>query len=132
MGAGQRGGAERYRRGLQTVSERQSALACRRDSGTREVIAHLRRRLLALIPVALGVATITFALIHLVPGDPVVAMLGDTAAPADIEGMRHALGLDRPLWEHYRAFLCGIAHGDLGESISQHQPVTRLIAQRFP
>ena len=48
--------------------------------------AYLGRRLLALIPVALGVATITFALIHLVPGDPVVAMLGDMAAPADIRG----------------------------------------------
>jgi len=96
------------------------------------LIAYLGRRLLAMIPVALGVATITFALIHLVPGDPVVAMLGDSAAPADIEGLRHELGLDRPLWEQYLAFLGGIAHGDLGESISQHQPVTRLIAQRFP
>ncbi len=96
------------------------------------MIAYLGRRLLALIPVALGVATITFALIHLVPGDPVVAMLGDTAAPADIEGMRHELGLDRPLWEQYLAFLGGIARGDLGQSISTHQPVTRLIAQRFP
>jgi peptide/nickel transport system permease protein len=96
------------------------------------LIAYLGRRLLALIPVALGVATITFALIHLVPSDPVVAMLGDSAAPADIEGLRHELGLDQPLWEQYLAFLGGIANGDLGESISQHQPVARLIAQRFP
>ena len=96
------------------------------------MIAYLGRRLLALIPVALGVATITFALIHLVPGDPVVAMLGDSAAPADIEGLRHELGLDRPLWEQYLDFLGGLAHGDLGESISTRQPVTRLIAQRFP
>jgi peptide/nickel transport system permease protein len=96
------------------------------------VIAYLGRRLLALIPVALGVATITFALIHLVPGDPVVAMLGDMAAPADIEGMRHELGLDRPLWQQYAAFLRGLAHGDLGESISMREPVAHLIAQRFP
>ena len=96
------------------------------------MIAYLGRRLLALIPVALGVATITFALIHLVPGDPVVAMLGDMAAPADIEGMRHELGLDRPLWEQYAAFLVGLAKGDLGESISTHEPVAHLIAQRFP
>jgi peptide/nickel transport system permease protein len=85
-----------------------------------------------LIPVALGVATITFALIHLVPGDPVVAMLGDMAAPADIEGMRHQLGLDRPLWQQYAAFLEGLATGDLGESISMREPVAHLIAQRFP
>ena len=96
------------------------------------MIAYLGRRLLALIPVALGVATITFALIHLVPGDPVVAMLGDMAAPADIEGMRHELGLDRPLWEQYAAFLAGLAKGNLGESISMREPVAHLIAQRFP
>ena len=96
------------------------------------MIAHLRRRLLALIPVALGVATITFALIHLVPGDPVVAMLGDMAAPADIEGMRHELGLDQPLVEQYFTFLGDLTRGDLGESISMHQPVAHLIAQRYP
>lgn len=96
------------------------------------MIAYFVRRLIALIPVALGVATLTFALIHLVPGDPVVAMLGDTAAPADIESMRHELHLDRPLWEQYLGFLGGLAKGELGESISTHQPVARLIAQRFP
>src|SRR5690348_12691850 len=93
---------------------------------------YLARRLLGLIPVALGVATITFALIHLVPGDPVVAMLGDMAAPADVAAMRQQLGLDRPLWRQYLSFIGGIAAGDLGESISTHQPVARLIRQRFP
>lgn len=96
------------------------------------MIRYLMRRMLALIPVALGVATLTFALIHLVPGDPVVAMLGDTAAPADLAGMRHQLGLDRPLAAQYASFIAGLAHGDLGESISYHQPVARLIAERFP
>jgi ABC-type dipeptide/oligopeptide/nickel transport system permease component len=55
------------------------------------VINHLTRRLFALVPVALGVATLTFAIIHLVPGDPVIAMLGETAAPADIVGMRSVI-----------------------------------------
>ncbi|MFZ1888372.1 MAG: ABC transporter permease [Candidatus Binataceae bacterium] len=96
------------------------------------MIRYLIRRMLALVPVALGVATLTFALIHLVPGDPVVAMLGDTAAPADLAGMRHQLGLDRPLAAQYASFIKGLAHGDLGESISYHQPVARLIAERFP
>jgi len=90
------------------------------------------RRLGALVPVALGVATLTFAMIHLVPGDPVVAMLGETAARADIQGLRHALGLDRPLGEQYIDFLGGLAKGDLGESITYRRPVTRLIAERFP
>lgn len=90
------------------------------------------RRILALIPVALGVATLTFAIIHLVPGDPVTAMLGETAMPADIVGMRRQLGLDRPLLEQYAAYLGGLAVGDLGESISYRKPVARLIAERFP
>jgi peptide/nickel transport system permease protein len=96
------------------------------------VIKHLVRRLFALVPVALGVATLTFAIIHLVPGDPVIAMLGETAAPADIVGMRQQLGLDRPLLAQYAAYLGGLAVGDLGESISYRKPVARLIAERFP
>ena len=90
------------------------------------------RRLAALIPVALGVATLTFALIHLVPGDPVTVMLGDTAGPADVAGLRQQLGLDRPLVVQYAEFLRGLAHGDLGESISMKEPVARLIVERFP
>ncbi len=96
------------------------------------MINHLVRRLLALVPVAIGVATLTFAIIHLVPGDPVIAMLGETAAPADIVGMRRQLGLDRPLLTQYAAYLGGLAVGDLGESISYRKPVARLIAERFP
>ena len=90
------------------------------------------RRLGALVPVAIGVATLTFAMIHLVPGDPVVAMLGETAAPADIEGLRHTLGLDRSLGEQYLNFLGGLTKGDLGESITYHRPVAGLIAESFP
>ncbi|HEY2524036.1 MAG TPA: ABC transporter permease [Candidatus Binataceae bacterium] len=93
---------------------------------------YLVRRFAALIPVALGVATLTFALIHLVPGDPVTAMLGDTAGPADVAGLRHQLGLDRPLAAQYADFLWGLVHGDLGESISMKEPVARLIVERFP
>lgn len=90
------------------------------------------RRLAALIPVALGVATLTFALIHLVPGDPVTVMLGDTAGPADVAGLRQQLGLDRPLVVQYAEFLRGLTRGDLGESISMKEPVARLIVERFP
>ncbi|MEA2678431.1 MAG: peptide/nickel transport system permease protein [Candidatus Binataceae bacterium] len=92
----------------------------------------LLRRLLALVPVALGVATLTFALIHLVPGDPVTAMLGDYAAPSDINRMRHDLKLDLPLWRQYCDFLLDLTHGNLGQSISQHAPVSGLIRERYP
>jgi peptide/nickel transport system permease protein len=91
-----------------------------------------RRRLVALAPVALGVVTLTFALIHLVPGDPVIAMLGENAAAVDIAGMRHQLGLDRPLPLQYLDYLEGLIHGDLGSSISFHEPVSAVIAARFP
>ena len=93
---------------------------------------YLLRRLAAFVPLALGVATLTFALIHLVPGDPIVAMLGDTAGPADIVNLRHGLGLDRPIPEQYVSFLWGLVHGDLGQSISMKAPVARVIAERFP
>ncbi len=96
------------------------------------MIRFFLRRLAALVPVALGVATLTFALIHLVPGDPVIAMLGENAASADIAGMRHQLGLDRPLLVQYADYLGGLMHGDLGLSISFHEPVSALIAARFP
>ena len=96
------------------------------------MIDYLVRRLIALVPVALGVATLTFALIHLVPGDPVVAMLGDSAGPADIAGMRHELGLDQSITAQYLTFLWGLAHGDLGASISMKEPVALLVAARFP
>ena len=96
------------------------------------MIAYLIKRIASLIPVALGVVTLTFALIHLVPGDPVIAMLGDTAAPADIEGLRHQLGLDRSLGAQYFTFLEDLARGDLGQSISARVPVAALIRERFP
>ncbi len=93
---------------------------------------YIVRRIAAVIPVAIGVATLTFLIIHLVPGDPVVAMLGDTAPQADIASMRHRLGLDRPLPEQFVAFLGGLAHGDLGESITFRRSVSSLVAERFP
>ena len=59
------------------------------------------------IPVLLGVATLVFSLIHLVPGDPVQAMLGESASPQDVAELRGRLGLDRPLLVQYAAFLRG-------------------------
>ncbi len=92
----------------------------------------LVRRLLLTIPVLLGVATLVFSLIHLVPGDPVQAMLGDSASPRDIAEMRGRLGLDRPLYVQYGAFLKGLARGNLGTSLRTNEPVTRAIAERMP
>ena len=92
----------------------------------------LVRRILLTIPVLLGVATLVFSLIHLVPGDPVQAMLGESAAPADIVELRARLGLDRPLIVQYGAFLTGLVKGDLGTSLRTSQPVAAAIAERMP
>ncbi|HLY36993.1 MAG TPA: ABC transporter permease [Candidatus Binatia bacterium] len=90
------------------------------------------RRLLLLVPTLVGVATLVFAFLHLVPGDPVEIMLGESAAPADVATLRHELGLDRPLAVEYVRFLGRAACGDLGRSIAYRMPVTRVIASRYP
>ena len=92
----------------------------------------LLRRFLLTIPVLFGVATLVFALIHLVPGDPAQAMLGEGASAQDLVELRERLGLNRPLLVQYTAFLSGLVRGDLGVSISRNQPVTTLILERMP
>jgi ABC-type dipeptide/oligopeptide/nickel transport system permease component len=82
--------------------------------------------------VLLGVATLVFSLIHLIPGDPAQAMLGEAAPQADVEELRHRLGLDRPLFEQYGIFLQGLVKGDLGTSLRTGQPVTDQIVERMP
>ncbi|MGB7220355.1 MAG: nickel ABC transporter permease [Vicinamibacterales bacterium] len=96
-------------------------------------MAHfLLRRLLLTIPVLLGVATLVFSLLHLVPGDPVQAMLGDSASPQDVSELRGRLGLDRPLLVQYGSFLRDLARGNLGTSLRTNQPVRAAILERLP
>ena len=90
------------------------------------------RRVLLAVPVLVGVATLVFSLIHLVPGDPAQAMLGDGAAPQDIAELRTSLGLDQPLLTQYLAFLRHAVTGDLGKSFRTGQPVTTMIIERIP
>src|SRR6202021_1191453 len=92
----------------------------------------LLRRVLLTIPVLLGVATLVFSLIHLVPGDPVQAMLGESASPADIAELRGKLGLDRPLIVQYVAFLKGAATADLGTSLRTNEPVAAATPDGSP
>ena len=96
------------------------------------VLPFLARRLVLTIPVLLGVATLVFSLIHLIPGDPAQSMLGESAAPSDVEDLRHRLGLDEPLIVQYGAFLRGLVSGDLGVSLRTGEPVTSQIAERMP
>ncbi|HVH28710.1 MAG TPA: nickel ABC transporter permease [Vicinamibacterales bacterium] len=96
------------------------------------MIHFLLRRLVLTLPVLLGVVTLVFSLIHLVPGDPVEAMLGESASPQEVAEVRGRLGLDRPLYVQYGAYLQGLAAGDLGTSLRTNEPVARAIADRMP
>jgi peptide/nickel transport system permease protein len=93
---------------------------------------YLLRRLVLTVPVVLGVATLVFALIHLVPGDPAQSMLGESASVKEIEALRRTLGLDQPLLTQYGTFLRGLAHGDLGKSFRFGTPVAQEIGRRLP
>lgn len=93
---------------------------------------YFARRLLLTVPVLLGVATLVFSLIHLVPGDPVQSMLGEAASPQEVADLRARLGLDRPLYAQYGTFLAGLTRGDLGTSLRTNQPVAATIRERIP
>jgi peptide/nickel transport system permease protein len=95
------------------------------------VFAYVVRRLALTVPVLLGVATLVFSLVHLVPGDPAQTMLGESASPSDVADLRAKLGLDRPLLVQYGHYLSGLVHGDLGTSFRYDTPVSREIRQRL-
>ncbi|MEE9550050.1 MAG: nickel ABC transporter permease [Candidatus Binatia bacterium] len=96
------------------------------------MMKYLLSRILLFLPAFLGAVTLIFFLIHLIPGDPVEVMLGETASPADKEALRQELSLDQPLLVQYLRFLSGLASGDLGDSLSQQGRVMDLILRRLP
>jgi len=96
------------------------------------VIGYLIRLLGSVLFVSWIVGTLVFFLIHLVPGDPVAVMLGDWANPADETALRTQLGLDKPIMVQYWHYLVGLTQFDLGNSLFFQQPVSELIAERFP
>lgn len=89
-------------------------------------------RVLYTLPVLWLVVSVVFLLIHLVPGDPIVQMLGEGAPASDVAATRHAYGLDIPLGQQYERYWKGVLHGDLGPSIRYGEGVSQLIAQRYP
>jgi ABC-type dipeptide/oligopeptide/nickel transport system permease component len=90
------------------------------------------RRILLTLPVLWVVVSVVFLLIHLVPGDPIVQMLGEGATASDIDALRHAWHLDAPLHQQYLDYWSGILHADLGQSLRLHDSVTHLVLQRYP
>jgi peptide/nickel transport system permease protein len=94
-------------------------------------VNYLLRRLAATLPVMAVVAVVVFLLIHLSPGDPAALIAGDLATTDDIDRLRTALGLDKPLPQQFVGWLGRILSGDLGTSIFTQVPVTELLAQRL-
>ncbi len=98
----------------------------------RAAVLRILRRVVTTLPVLWVVVTVVFLMIHLVPGDPIVQMLGDGATAGDIAGLRHAYGLDVPLGTQYVRYWSGLLHGNLGQSLRLHDSVLHLILQRYP
>lgn len=90
------------------------------------------RRLLQLVPVAVGVTIVVFFMIHLIPGDPALTILGIHATPHSIALLRSEWGLNRPLIGQYWLFLERLAHGNLGQSLIYGVPARTLILQALP
>jgi peptide/nickel transport system permease protein len=96
------------------------------------MLTHLTHRVLYTLPVVWLVVSLVFLLIHIVPGDPILQMLGEGAPATDVQAARHAYGLDVPLGQQYLHYWTGVLHGDLGPSLRFNQNVSSLIAQRYP
>jgi len=90
------------------------------------------KRLINFFTVAFGVLLLTFLLIHLVPGDPVEVMLGESASMADRAALRAELGLDQPVLQQFGDYMNKLAHGDFGHSIHTKAPIAELIKARYP
>ena len=93
---------------------------------------YIIRRFLQMIPIAFGILTLVFSLIHMIPGDPAIQIAGEGARPEDVVAIRKALGLDQPLWTQYVHYLTGVLRGDLGTSFQTNEKVTVQIRQRYP
>ena len=97
-----------------------------------ERLAYVLRRLAQLVPVAVGVTILTFLLVHLIPGDPAVSVLGNRATPQLVAQLHKEWGLDRSLPEQYWLFLERLGHGDLGDALLYRVPVREMVIERTP
>ncbi|HKG24813.1 MAG TPA: nickel ABC transporter permease [Thermomicrobiales bacterium] len=94
--------------------------------------AYIRGKLLSTVIVLFGVSLLSFMILHLIPGDPVQVMSGQTGASAsDMEKLRHQLGLDNPIYVQYVNFITNALQGDLGRSIISRQPVSRMVLDQI-
>jgi len=90
------------------------------------------RRLLFTVPTLLVMSVFVFAIIHLTPGDPVQTALGLSYTPSAAHALRHQMGLDQPIVTQYVTWMGNILHGNLGQDLVSHEPLTHLLSSRFP
>ncbi len=93
--------------------------------------AYIAKRLLAMIPVLLGLSIIVFGIMAMIPGDPATAILGSYATPENVARINSELGLDKPLVEQYFIWLGNLLHGDFGRSYALNRPVIDEVLERF-
>jgi len=93
--------------------------------------AYLMRRLLAILPVLLGLTVIVFVIMSLIPGDPATAILGSYATPENVKNLNEQLGLDKPIWQQYFIWLTNMLQGDFGRSYSLNRPVLDEVLERY-
>jgi len=97
-------------------------------------LAKVIERILATIPIMIGIAVIVFLFMRLMPGDPVDIMMGEgsVASPREIAAIREQLHLDKPIWQQLGIFFSGLVRGDLGHSFFMNRPVTELLLEALP
>lgn len=93
---------------------------------------YLVRRILESIPVIIGVSILVFGLIHFIPGDPAIAMLGERATEENVEAIRERLGLNEPIHVQYFIWISNIARGDLGKTVQGNISISDQLSRRFP
>lgn len=93
---------------------------------------YIIRRFLQMIPITFGILTLVFSLIHMIPGDPARQIAGENARAEDVAAVRHALGLDQPLWTQYVRYLSHVIRGDFGKSFQTNEAVSTQIRERYP
>lgn len=95
-------------------------------------LSYVLRRLLYLVPVAIGVTILVFFMVHMIPGDPARTMLGTRATSQQVAALHHQWGLDRPLYAQYGLFMDRLFHGNLGQSFYYREPAMNLVLARLP
>jgi peptide/nickel transport system permease protein len=95
-------------------------------------LTYIVGRLLQMVPIVLGITILTFLLVHLIPGDPALVILGIKATPESLALMTKRMGLDKPLWVQFGIFANNLLHGNFGDSLVYRVPVLDLIKARLP